>query len=464
MIAKLVSRVLTALFVILLANHLLPASFGIFNLAFAIAYITAVMVDFGFDEMAIREVSRAPKRTSEILSTILASRLLLCLLNFGILMILYHLLISYLDTDMTLGILLLVGVMLSIEKISGSFGAIFQAHERMDIQGITEMINRSIYLGIGFTAISMGLDLTNILRLLLLSYLLNLLISLVAYKLVIGERMIKPKYHSIPNSLKTTIPFTIFVLLAVFYGHVIVLLLTVMEGDYATGVYSAGWKIVVFLGVVPYSFGRALYPVFSRKYKEGVKVLNRTYKRSMKYMLISGLPITMALYIVTEDVLGLIYRAEFMDTVPVFRTMVWILPFLFMNGSLKIALWSSDKTSEASTNLFISSISLVIAAFLLIPNYGVIGAAMALVLAEMIHFLTNYHRVSKYLEPLPLAYLWKPFCASLAMGALLFVPIVDIGLLPILTVSFLVYVGVLYLIKGIDRKDIAILWSALDQD
>ncbi len=461
MIGKFVSRILTAVFVILLANHLLPASFGIFNLAFAIAYITAVVIDFGFDEMAVREVSRAKFRTSEVLSTILTSRLLLCVLNFVILIVLYTLLVPYLETAMTLGILLLAGIMLAAEKLTGSFAAIFQAHERMDVQGITDLISKGVYLGFGFTGIRMGLDLKNILLLLLIAYLFHFFLSLGAYMLVIGDGLDKPGFRYLSSSIKTTMPFTVFVLLAVFYGHVIVLLLTLMEGDYATGVYSAGWKIVVFLGVIPYSFGRALYPVFSRKYDEGVEVLNRTYTRSMKYLLITGLPITIALYIITDDVLSLIYRAEFMATVPVFRTMVWMLPFLFMNGSLKIALWASDKTSEASLNLFLSSVTLVLTAVLLIPMYGVTGAAMALVLAEMIHFLLNYHRVSNFLEPLPIAHLWKPFCASVVMGAVLFSPIAEIGLLPLLTISFLVYGAVLYFIKGVDVRDLAILWSTL---
>ncbi|MFO8110794.1 MAG: flippase [Thermoplasmata archaeon] len=457
MIAKFASRVLSAVLVILLANHLLPVNFGIFNLAFAIAYITAVIIDFGFDEMTVREVSRAKQSTAEILSTVLLSRGLLLFLNFSLLVAVYLLLISYVNTEMTLGVLLIAGTMLAMEKMTASFSAVFQAHERMDLQGITELIWKGVYLTIGFTAISIGLGLESILLLLLISYALYFVVSLSAYSLVIGEGFQKPRVKNIPKSIKTTFPFTVFVLLAVFYGHIVILLLTLLEGDYATGVYSASWKIVVFLGVVPYAFGRGLYPVFSKMYEEGGNMLERAYDRSMKYMLIAGLPITIALYIIADDVLGLIYREEFTATTPVFRTIVWMLPFLFMNGSLKIVLWASNRTFKASFNLFISSVTLIAAGMLLIPVYGVTGAAGAVVIAEMVHFILNYHVVSSFLEPLPVSHLWKPFSASAVMGVVLLLPKIfstRVFLFYLLISSLLAYAAVLYTVGGVTKKDI----------
>ncbi|GEM_PF-4645681 len=455
MLAKFTSRILTAVFVILLANHLLPTSFGIYNLAFSIAYITAVVMDFGFDEMTIREVSRRPDSTGRILSTVLLGRGILLFVNFGILALIYALFVPWVDTEMTLTVLLLAGSMLVMEKITGSFSAVFQAHERMDIQGMIELVSKGIYLGIGFTAIYMGMDLKGILTLLLISYILHFAISLISYTFVLEYRFDKPT--DIYGSVKTTFPFTIFVLLAVFYGHIIILLLTILEGDYATGVYSASWKIVVFLGVVPYSFGRALYPVFSKMYEKGKSKLERTYSRSMKYLLISALPITILLYLITDMVLGLIYHEDFIATAPVFRTMVWILPFLFMNGSLKVVLWASDRTSKASVNLFISSATLVVVGAVMIPNYGVTGAAAAVVLAEMVHFVLNYHIVSDFLRPLPLSYLWKPFLASLIMASVIILPGMPALLPYTLTLSVLAYFVILYMVGGLDKQDLTIV-------
>lgn len=455
MMAKLLSRVMSAVMVILLANHLLPASFGIYVLAMAMAYLASVSMDFGFDEMAVREVSRRPEQTAGMISTILFSRLLLSILNFSALALAYLLFVPWMETTLSLAVLFIAGVMLSMERLIGTFESIFQAHQRMDVQGMTELLGRGTYLVMGYWGILMGYDLERILLLMLVSYAVHFGISLVAYILTIGAGFVKPDLSRIPPILKKTLPFTYFVLLAVFYGHIIVILLTLMEGDHATGVYSAGWKIIVFMGVVPYSFGRALYPVFSRMYQRGAEELGRAYDRSMKYMLMAGMPVTVLLYLMSEDMLSLIYRAEFADTVPIFRTLVWMVPFLFMNGSLKIVLWSSDRTKEASLNLLISVIALVFFSLLFIPIYGVAGAATAVVGAEMVHFLLNYHRVSGFLDPLPLAHLWKPFVATLAMGAVFALLVSrELGMIPLLGTALLTYPVALYLLKGLDRRDL----------
>lgn len=251
---------------------------------------------------------------------------------------------------------------------------------------------------------------------------------------------------------------------SVIYGHVIIVLLAVFTGSFATGLYSASWKIIIFLGVVPYSFGRAIYPVFSRLYSSGRKVLKRAYLESLRFLLILSLPLTLGLYVIAGDIIQLIYAAEYQQTIHVFRTIVWMLPFLFMNGSLKMVLWSSGRTLESSRNLIVASAVLIISGILLIPSYELYGAAVAIVIAEITHFLLNYHLVSQQLLPVPVHYLWKPYLSSLLMASLLYLPtlfdleISSLWLLPLAMLSYFVF---LYILKGINRDDIRLVREML---
>ncbi len=325
--AKLASRVLTALFIILLANHLLPKSFGIYNFAMALSYVATVVADFGFDELTIREVSRDESKGPEMLGDVLVLRVFLGLLTISFLLILHFLVFKESRTDLSLSILLVVASMILIEKISGSFIAQFQALQKMELQAITTIISKSVYLLLGIAAIFMGLDLLNILLLLLVSYLFNLVISFLIYFKTLKSTICRPQFSRWIPMIKQASPFTFFIFTSMIYGHVIILFLSTLEGDFATGVYSASWKIIVFFGVIPYSFGRALYPVFSQYYHSSRKVMQKTYHHSLRYLLLFSLPLTLGLYIMGGDILKLIYRTEFSSTVPVFKTIVWILPF-----------------------------------------------------------------------------------------------------------------------------------------
>ncbi len=453
-VAKFSSRIMSAVFIILLANHLLPVNFGIFNLALAVAYIAAVVVDFGFDEMTIRSISRRPEVTSKLVSNVLMSRVILSFLYLAILAVIYRFILSTIETGITITVLLLAGGLLIIEKIYGSFNAIFQGHERMDLQGKIDFFGHLLYLFAGISALFLGLDLEGIILFLLFANIIRLIISAVVYTVSLKGTFQKP--NTIVQTTKGTVHFTSFAFLAVFYGHIIILLLSLIVGDFGIGVYSASWKVVIFLGVVPYSFGRALYPVFSRMYQTAKQALRYTYRISMRYMLALSLPITVGLYVSGHEILGFIYIEEYSATLPVFRILIWVIPFLFMNGSLKMVLWSTDQTKLTVRNLLFSSIFLILSALYLIPRWGVQGAAAAVVFAEMLHFIINYHQVSLTISPVPLSYLWKPFGASMVMAAALFIPLSITITIPI---SILLYFVLLYLLKAIEPKDFELLRS-----
>ena len=455
-IAMAISRVLNAIFIILLANHLLPGDFGIYNFAMAIAYVASVVTDWGFDELTIREISRKPHEGPSYLGSMLITRMMLGLATFGALAAIFYLAFRGVDDGISLNILLMTGAIIILEKMAGSFIAIFQAHERMDLNALASVSGRSFFLSLGLLGIFLGYELINILYLLFLSSILNFIVSHTIYRSRLGGTVKTPSYGDIRSLIKKALPFTIFILVSVIYGHVIVLILSILQGTFETGIYSASWKIIVFFGAVPYSFGRALYPVFSKFSTSDDNVMENAYINSLRYLLMISLPLTIGLFIIAEDVLSLIYHVEYRQTIHVFRVMIWTIPFLFMNGSLKMVLWGSNKTMTTSRNLGLASIFLIIFGVFFIMGYGVVGAAAAVVLAEMIHFFVNYHSVNSFMKPADLHILWKPYVACGTMALLLYIPT---GLSVILSVPIAIstYFVVLYLIQGITKKDIDVL-------
>ncbi len=456
-IAMFFSRVLTAFFIILLANHLLPETFGVFNFAMAMAYVAVVTVDWGFDELTVREVSRDPSKGPVMLGNMLTIRTIFGIITIGVLGLLFVLFLKDMQTGMTLPILLLATLMIVLEKISNSFIAIFQANERMELHALTNIVWRSFFLSLGVMGIMLGFDLFKILILLLFTYVLNLIVSAVVYRIKLNGKIGKPKVSAWCPLIKKASPFMVFIVVSVIYGHIIILLLSTIRGDFETGIYSASWKIIVFFGAIPYSFGRALYPLFSKFSKSDKDVMETAYEYSLRYLLILSIPLTIGLYIVAEDILGVLYRGEYRDTIAVFKTMIWTIPFLFMNGSLKMMLWGSDKTKTSSNNLILASLVLIISGFLLIPRHGVVGAATAIVLAEMVHFFANYHSVTTFMQPLGLSLLWKPWLACGVMAAILYAPLGMIGL----PLAVILYFVVLYVLKGITKKDIMVIKGVL---
>ncbi len=138
-----------------------------------------------------------------------------------------------------------------------------------------------------------------------------------------------------------------------------------------------------------------------------------------------------------------------------------------MNGSLKMALWGSDRTKESTKNLAFASAVLIITGILAISRYGVVGAAASIVIAELVYFLANYRIVTSYLDPIPPSDLWKPYFCSIIMALFLYSNNffgVEISSLLLLPPAVILYFVVLYLLKGIQKHDIEIMKGLIGID
>lgn len=458
--AKFLSRILTALFIILLANHLLPSSFGIYNFVIAVSYFVVIITDWGFDELTVRDVSRAPWKGPKRLGDVLALRSFLAVITLAFITVIYHTTLHRIESSGGLFILLAAGGVIIFEKFSGTFSAQFQAKEKMEYQAFTTVIWKFVYLSLGISAIFLGYPLLKILFFLLAANIFYFLVSFITYLRFFEGSVKRPEIGRWPGLMKRATPFAMFNLTNVIYGHLIIVILAVLRGDFATGVYGASWKIVVFFGVVPHAFGRALYPAFSRMFTSSKKALRRSYHISLRYLLILSLPLTLGLYVIAPDVLSLIYASEYSPTYTIFKTLVWMIPFLFINGSLKMVLWATDKTVISARNLFLSSIVLGVLGVILVPQYGPYGAAVAVVSAEIFHFLVNYHVVTDELEPTRVSHLWRPYVSAVVMALILYMPYLlkyDISSLWLLPFAMMVYFLILYIIGGVDMDDYVLL-------
>ncbi len=462
LIANTTSRLFTAVFIILLANHLMPASFGIYNFAFALSYIASVIPEWGFDALLVREVSKERGKGPTMLSNVFFMRSLLALFSLSVLVLLYFTFIQYWDVDLTLKVLLTVAAMLFLERLSDSFFAYFRANDRMDIQSMVTVVWKIFYLSLGFLAISLGFALFSILVFLLISAIIRLFFSIIVYLNMERTGFEKPNILRWKILLKNASPFAIITFLGMVYGHLIVVFLIFLGGEYTTGVYSASWKIIVFLGLVPHSFGSALYPLFSRQYASEKRALKHTYKHSIRYLFIISLPISIGLFFTGDRFFDLIFIAEYSPAFGLLRILVWMLPFLFMNGSLKMVLWAGEKARSASKNLAIATSVLAIGGLILIPLFGAEGAAAIVVIAEAIHFSANYNHIRSYFGSVEKEVLYKPISAGLVMSALLaaqrfYLADGKIITFTVSAFSALVYFLILYSFGMISRKDIELV-------
>ncbi len=394
--ANTISRVFTAVFIILLANYLLPADFGVYNFAFSTAFIISVIPEFGLDALTVKKISKNPSIMSEIVSDVLTLRLILSIGTIIFLWGLSQTLLYTFEIDIHFNILILAFLALFFEKLSGAFFSVFRAKGKMSYQSYVIIFWKIIYLIFGVSGILLGYGLIKLIILILGASIFQFCLSFSFYFVKLDHNLSFPDLNRWKPLVYSAYPFAAFSLLNMFYGHITIILISIIKSSTSTGLFSAGWKLIIFLGVIPHSFGRALFPFFTKLYSSNQNSMKKACIRSTRNLFQVAVPITVILYLITPEVVNLLFTG-YEPTVDVFRILVWMIPFLFMNGSLRMVLWSIDQTIETSKNLLYSSLFLFISGVILINGYGMIGAALAVVSAEFLYFITNYLKIRRSL-------------------------------------------------------------------
>ncbi len=201
------------------------------------------------------------------------------------------------------------------------------------------------------------------------------------------------------------------------------LLVAYLLGDAAAGVYGAAADLVRQIILFPaMSVASAIVPLAIRSLAEdGVEAADAHLTRSGELLLAVVMPAVVGLAIVAPHFAALILGPEFRDTA---ATLIPILVFAwlfqsisqqFVQVSFHLAKKPSLMVAHGTAILVVN----VIAMALLVPRFGLVGAAWSLVIAEAAGVVAGY-LLSRKAHPLPLA--WRPVIRVVAAVALMAVP------------------------------------------
>ena len=153
--------------------------------------------------------------------------------------------------------------------------------------------------------------------------------------------------------------------------------------DTQIALYSVVFAVVAALVHVPDAIGAITLPAVATLSGAGqAERIQRGFSRALRLVLLASLPVTAVAYALGPALVGVAYGAEFRDARPILLIMLApfpLLPLLSLSravlaglGRLRVPL--SIETAAAALNLSL--------AFLLVPDHGAVGAAIANVAAQ----------------------------------------------------------------------------------
>lgn len=393
-LAEIGAKGLGFVFAIIVARYLGPEDFG--KYAFAISFVTlfSVLAEFGMRPLLVREVARNNQLAEKYLANFMTLKIWLTLVLFGAV----ALALWIYGTPLDLFILTMVAtVEIGINGFSEIFRGIFQAFERMKYETTSRTLNKFLVLVGAIAVIILGLRTLSIMIVLLLSGIVT-----VIYTVVVCQRhfvKIKLAFDKvfIKEALKQSALFAITSVFTSIYFKIDSVMLEKMSSIAEVGYYNTAYELVFAFMFVPTVFSAAVYPVFSRFFKENPGKIQALVARFAKYYFLSAIALVTFLMLLGAPLIKLFFGVQYEPSIILFQQLAVVLLFVFLNYLGGTLLNASNKQVVSTWASSVCAAVNVGLNWWLIPIYGASGAAVATIITEAILCLITFVYIDRRL-------------------------------------------------------------------
>ncbi len=397
-------KLLSGLFWVLLANLLVKPfwilgievgvqnavgneAYGFYAALFSFCYIFNILLDLGITNYNTRNIAQHPQLITKHLSGILGIKL--CLLGlYVVVTFTVGMLMGYGSEEFRLLALLTLCQFLNslILYLRSNFeglllfrwDSLFSVLDRI----LMILICGLLLWGPKFSAFNSHFSIYHFVYAQLVAYGLTALLALAVIGRKARLRRIRFDRPFFAMVLKQSAPFALLVLLMASYNRVDPILLRSLVGDTEAGIYAGAFRLLDALTMVAYLVSVPLLPIYARLCHEDRSQVAGITRLVLLPMMLFAVGAAVALHLMAEPAMQLLYSERATDYVPVFRVIVFgIIPIslTYIFGTLLTA-----GGYLRQLNLFaVSSLVLNVAVnLMLIPHLGAVGSAWASLAAQ----------------------------------------------------------------------------------
>ena len=227
-------------------------------------------------------------------------------------------------------------------------------------------------------------------------------------------------------------------------------------------VYGAARPIASTLALVLGAANFLYFPLVSQLFgKNKMKEIKRTYAVITKWVTAITLPVFLVAFLFSRGVIWVLYGARYLDASPVLSilALTFFIYVAFGPSGLTLVIFGENRFVTFATAT--AAISNVVLNAALIPQLGVVGAAVAtLVTFSILNILCSAKLLLKYgIHPFTMNYI-KPIiiCFAIALAiSRCFSRVGLFGLILLFMLFLALYAVALILTRSFDREDISLL-------
>jgi O-antigen/teichoic acid export membrane protein len=365
-----------------------PADAGKYATAIIIAGWFEIISNFGLNTLVIREVSRDRSTASHYLLNTTILRLGTGLVG-SIPVFVYLLGIGAtgnpLGADTTAAILMIMAGMVFSGMGQGLAG-LYYAYEKAEFPATITTVTTILKVGFGVMALLLGYGFVGLAAVSILVNIITLIILFFsAFRHFSLSGPWQVDFGLQRQMVGRSYPLMLNHFFAVIFFQIDIPLLRQYNGEEVVGWYNSAYKWVNAFNVIPSFFTFALFPVITRQVSSALADARRTFRMSLKLMLLISLPLAAVTTFAAPLLIGLLGGEEFLPHGAVaLQLVIWSIPIGWMNSVTNYVLIALG-VEKRLTNAFIAGVAFnVIANLIFLPRYSYIAASVTTIVSEIV--------------------------------------------------------------------------------
>lgn len=382
-------KIFSFIFFTLIARYVGVENTGAYVFSFSFTSFFAIFADLGLSSVLIRETARDIKETEKLIRSVVTIKMLLATGSA----ILVFITLPFLHKSADVNLMVYVAtVIMVLDTFTSSFWGIFRGWQNLKFESITVFVTQILIVTAGVSAILAHLPMVFLVG----SVALGSVFQFTTSQILIRRRLklrLRPVWDpaTFARLFAIAIPFALSGIFTRFYSYLDQILISVLAGDKALGLYSVPYKITFALQFVPAAFGAALFPAMSDYFANSLDRLKHTFEKSIFYLMMASVPVAVGIAALAQPIITRIYGQAYGPSVLALRIMMISLPFVFLNFPVGALLNAGNRQTRQTINLAMTLVANAVLNLILIPRYSFIGSSIALVVSMAILFFSGLY-------------------------------------------------------------------------
>lgn len=368
----------------ILARRLMPADYGAVEYAMGLATLATLAIEGGLGSVGVRRLTQGQQSAEELVALIPAVQLCLAAVIAPSM-----LLFTWFFTDDPNAFLLTCAVAFSLVIVPWKQDWLFQAKGMM-VHVVAAQCVRVLTFMLGCLLLVHGdasivmVGFAEILSVLLATgYLMTI------QQLYVVPLRIRFAISKLVDLVREGVSIGLGAICWALFQYAPLLMLAAIAGMTDTAYFGAAHRLGVSLVTFSWLYHFNLYPVISRRVHDNPVALARLTRMSIRATAWGGIGLALALTLISEPLLRLLFGPGFEAAAGPFSILVWTFPLTMLSGHARWILIAAKRGGDTLVAQLAGVATAIPAAWLLIGPFGTLGAAMAMSLACVVVWVVS---------------------------------------------------------------------------